>query len=831
MIEIPGYHVKREISAGPDAAVLLADQASLDREVALKVMAADRVGDKAEAERFRHIARTLASFSHPNIVAVYDVGTAPDQTPYYSMQYLSGGDFLARAQRGISEPDLTETLASIGRAVGYIHQRGLIHRAITPQNVLYDAYNTPILIDFGMPPTATQESYVTQTGFAAEVGRYMSPEQARGAELNARSDIYSLGALAFLGLTGRPPYDGADGFAIAYAHVFEPIPRLPPDKAHWQPLIDAALAKDPKDRYASIDEFLDALTNVGLERDVALTIAPRPEPAPATVPAPTSVSNRAPPAAAPEAPSPAPAAVAKIPVTPAPPPPASAGKSAALRAWPLLVVVAGVALIAAAFLLPRGGSGPSQPAAPVVTPAAPVATAQSPSPPPAAAAPAPEASVTTSEPASAPSNASVPAEPGASPAPAAAPEALSALDAAEAEVLGDPTKGPTVVDPLNEAIRLGRIDLAGQRLIAPPGKNALERFQFALKLEPKSKGAKQGIVDIAKKFIELADKTPAGNLAAYAGQLNHAADVARLVPEGADVLKDVSARRRKTAEPLLAQGKTAADKWDKAAAKAAYEQVLLVDPDSPIANEGLKFVATIGEPGFGFRDKIGDATAPPMVVLPGARLAMARHLVTRGEFRRFWESAGRAEFAGKEPSCRDRESIFRSSKKRGWENPDITQDDNHPVVCVGWAEAAGYAQWLSKQTGKRYRLPSTAEFDQVAGRAPRGDCTANLADAAFNKQFDSRDGSTCDDGFAGTAPVERFAAVEGIYDIDGNVREWIGACGNGAAAAPGSNCRDFVAKGRGWLSPAKENATASDTFAADVSLNTVGFRVVRELAN
>ena len=115
---------------------------------------------------------------------------------------------------------------------------------------------------------------------------------------------------------------------------------------------------------------------------------------------------------------------------------------------------------------------------------------------------------------------------------------------------------------------------------------------------------------------------------------------------------------------------------------------------------------------------------------------------------------------------------------------------------------------------------------------PRGDCAANLADAAFNKQFDSRDGSSCDDGFAATAPVERFAAVEGIYDIDGNVREWVGACGNGAAAAPGSTCRDFLAKGRGWLSPAaKESATASDTFAADVSLNTVGFRVVRELSN
>jgi formylglycine-generating enzyme required for sulfatase activity len=416
------------------------------------------------------------------------------------------------------------------------------------------------------------------------------------------------------------------------------------------------------------------------------------------------------------------------------------------------------------------------------------------------------------------------------------------LDAAEAQAeadLSDPARAPTVVDPLNEAIRLGRVDIAGQRLITPPGRNALERFQFALNLEPKSRGAKQGIVDIAKKYIEMADKTApektpgAAALAAYAEQLNHAADVAKLVPEGADVLKDVAARRRKAAEPLLAQAKVAADKWDKPGAKAAYEQALQVDPDSAAARDGLKFAATIGEPGFGFRDKLGDGSqAPAMVVLPGATLAMARHPVTRAEFRRFWESAGRAEFSGKEPSCRDRESIFRSSKKRGWENPDIAQDDNHPVVCVGWSEAAAFAQWLSKQTGKRYRLPTPAEFDKVAARAARADCTsANLADASYNKQFESRDGSPCDDGFAATAPVERFAAVEGIYDIDGNVREWVAACGNGTAAAPGSSCRDFLAKGRSWLSAAKESATASDSFAADVSLNTVGFRVVRDLSN
>jgi formylglycine-generating enzyme required for sulfatase activity len=845
VIEIPGYTIKREISASATATVLLAEQTSLDREVAIKLLPAALVSDKVQVERFLQIARTLASFSHPNIVAVYDVGLAQDQTPYYSMQFLSGGDFLARAQRGISDPDLTETLASIARALGYVHERGMIHRAVTPQNVLYDAYNTPVLVDFGIAPAPSQDAYATSAGFAVEAGRYMSPEQARGGELSARSDIYSLGALCFYGLTGRPPYDGVDGFAVAYAHVFEPIPRLPPAKAHWQALIDGALAKDPKDRYATTEEFLAALTRIGSER------APAPEPvaaAPAETPVAEAVAAREP---ASDPPPPAPpaertpvGATIIAPRAPRPQPraataPASPKKTGAMRFWPLAVAALGVVLIAAALLLPKRTPTPQTGEPAKVTTTAPTPDSTQPAtptePPPAAAD------------AGAPPSDSLASADGAANAPASndgteAPPAgeLGSIDAAEAQAeadLMDPAKAPTVVDPLSEAIRLGRIDLAGQRLTSPPGTNALERFQFALKLEPKSRSARQGIVDVAKKYVELADKNPpdkaggAGALSAYVQQLQRAEDVARLVPEGADVLRETAARRRKAAEPLLAQAKAAADAWDKEAAKADYEQALQIDPESSAARDGLKFVATIGEPGFVFREKIGNAAAPPMVVLPGASVALARHPVTRAEFRRFWDAAGRAQFSGKEFSCRDRESIFRSSKKRGWEDADITQGDDHPVVCVTWPQAAAYAQWLAKQTGKRYRLPSPNEFDAVASRAGRGDCaTANLADAAYNKQFESRDGAACDDGFAATAPVERFAAIEGIYDIDGNVREWVAACGNGTPAAAAGSCRDFMVKGRGWLSSAaKEAATASDNYSADVGLNTVGFRVARDM--
>lgn len=838
MIDIPGYTIKREIGAGGMASVHLALQTSLDREVALKVMSPALAADPTFSKRFLQEARMLASLAHPNIVAVYDVGVTPAQLHYFSMQYLPGGDFAARVTRGIDERELTQTVAGVAHALGYAHQRGYVHRDVAPGNILYDTNNNPVLTDFGIALAAASGSRITSTGFSVGTSHYMSPEQARGGDVDLRSDIYSLGVLCYYGLAGKPPYDGADGFAVAYAHVFEPIPRLPVEQAHWQHLIDCALAKDAKDRYSDTEAFLDALATVvpqyaALFRDDSDDTPPAPLSAPATVGAGTISAPRAAGNGAeamtrpmsrvlPDAETATNPRISRLAV--APPPLAGSGRNWS-RAWPLLIVLLGIGLIGFA-LLNRSGKHP--PAA--VIPPAVSQLADAISTPPVTSSPA--ATVVT-----------VPVSTGAAelaPAPAASTSAqlpataMDSIEAAEAQATGDTVETadlPTVADPVVEAVRLGRIDLGGQRLTTPPGANALEHFTLALKLDPKNKAAKQGIVDIAKKYIEFADKNLTGGDVVQFGQfLDRAVEVVKNVPDNADVMKDIAVRRSKAAEPFIVQARSAATAWNKDAAKAAYEKALQLDPNNAAARDGLKFAATIGEPGFVFRDKLADGAQGPELTILDASLAMARHDVTRGEFRRFWAAAGSAAFAGKEPSCRDRESIFRSSKKRNWENPDIAQDDSHPVVCVGWQEAAAFAQWLGKQSGKHYRLPSPAEFDRAARKAPASECKANLADASYKRQFDSRQGSDCDDGFAATSPVGRFESVGGIYDIDGNVREWVGACGGGATAEPGSSCRDFIVKGRGWLSvAAKEAVTASDTYGADVGLNSVGFRVVRDL--
>ena len=288
MIDIPGYVIKREIGAGGMATVHLATQTSLEREVALKVMSPALAADPTFSKRFLQEARMLASLAHPNIVAVYDVGVTP--TP--ASLFFDAISARRRSRRhacasGIEERDLVIAVAGVARALGYAHQRGYVHRDVAPGNILYDANNNPVLTDFGIALAAASGSRITSAGFSVGTSHYMSPEQARGGDVDARSDIYSLGVLTYFGLTGKPPYDGSDGFAVAYAHVFEAVPRLPPEKAHWQSLIDRALAKDPKDRFDDTEQFLEGLA-VAVPQYATLfrdDVSPSSPPAPAPRPA------------------------------------------------------------------------------------------------------------------------------------------------------------------------------------------------------------------------------------------------------------------------------------------------------------------------------------------------------------------------------------------------------------------------------------------------------------------------------------------------------------------------------------------------------------------
>jgi serine/threonine-protein kinase PpkA len=612
----------------------------------------------------------------------------------------------------------------------------------------------------------------------------MSPEQARGGDVDSRSDIYSLGVLAYFGLARKPPYDGADGFAVAYAHVFEPIPRVPESSAHWQPLIDRALAKDPKDRYADIEQFLNEMAGVvpqyaALFREDA---APVGTPAPAVSSSPTAadpatrvMQRTTLPESKTSVPTPKPAP-AHAPVLQKSAPTASAVAPAAFnwtRAWPVLILLAGVGLIG--FALISRNQRPALPIAPVPTATAPTAPPIAP------------AVVATPEPTSAPASApmTIVESPTAPATPAPSLSAMDMVDANEAQAGGVLSADlanqiSTVVDPLEDAIRSGRAALAAQRLTSPPGDNAFERFRLALRIEPRNKQAKQGIADIAKKYVEYAEKNLAGgDTAQFEQYLKRALDVDKVVADDVETPRLVTAARAKAAAPYLEKAKVAAATWDKVGAKAAYDKALQLDPENAQAREGIKFAATIGEPGFQFRDKLVDGAQGPELVVLDNRIAVARHEVTRAEFRRFWNAAGHA--LGKEPDCGDREKIFGGSGGRSWQKPGIEGSewgDDQPVVCVSIAQAIAYAQWLGHETGKHYRLPTSGEFDRA-------------------------------------------------HAATGKVRVWVDSCDIGAKAAEG--CGKNIARGRSWAS--KDATDTNDFRGNNAAQNTVGFRVVRDLGS
>ena len=210
----------------------------------------------------------------------------------------------------------------------------------------------------------------------------------------------------------------------------------------------------------------------------------------------------------------------------------------------------------------------------------------------------------------------------------------------------------------------------------------------------------------------------------------------------------------------------------------------------------------------------------------GRKLAVERTETTLADFKRYWNARGSKTRAAR-PSCRDRESFFRTSKTRTFQNPfdkpELAQDGDHPVVCVSWDDAVDYAKWLSTESGKKYRLPSAAEFNALAAGARPAACKANLADQRYDKVLGEREGASCDDGYAGTAKVRSYEPDSGsLFDVGGNVREWVSDCG--------ASCKAHLALGAAWITvPGKAQGVPKESFDADLGLTTVGFRVVREV--
>ncbi|MBV9578226.1 MAG: protein kinase [Chloroflexi bacterium] len=263
------YRLVREIARGGMAAVWEAEDALLDRRVAVKLLHAQFADEPEFLERFRREARAAARLSHPNIVPIYDVGEdAETRTPYIVMELVDGGNLKDRIRQAAPLPDaeIRTIGAIVATALDYAHRRGLIHRDVKPQNVLLGEDGRPRLTDFGIAQ-ALASSGLTRTGTVMGSVQYIAPEQVRGRQAVPQSDIYSLGVVLYEMATGRVPFAGDTDLAIALAHTEQTPtpprslnPRLAPD---LEGSILQALAKSPEQRFASAADFAEALRGGG----------------------------------------------------------------------------------------------------------------------------------------------------------------------------------------------------------------------------------------------------------------------------------------------------------------------------------------------------------------------------------------------------------------------------------------------------------------------------------------------------------------------------------------------------------------------------------------
>ena len=258
-MQIPGYTIEREIGHGGMATVYLAVQNSLGRPVALKVMSAALAADRTFSERFIKEARTIAVLSHPHIVAIYDVAVS-EHTHYLALEYIGGGDLKTRIRRGPTPPEMAfRVVREIASALGYAHSKGFVHRDVKPENILFRENDVAVLTDFGIARAANGGTRMTGMGMSIGTPHYMSPEQARGKDVDGRADIYALGIVLYEMLTGAVPYDAEETLAIGIKHVTDPVPVLPAAFSGHQALLDRMLSKDPNERFRTAEDLVTAI--------------------------------------------------------------------------------------------------------------------------------------------------------------------------------------------------------------------------------------------------------------------------------------------------------------------------------------------------------------------------------------------------------------------------------------------------------------------------------------------------------------------------------------------------------------------------------------------
>ena len=258
------YELEELVGSGGMSTVFRAHDKQLERTVALKLLHERHVDDDESVERFRREARAAAALSHPNIVTVIDRGDHEGR-PFIVFEYVGGENLKERIERSGPPPipEALELCIQVAHALAYAHEQGLVHRDVKPQNVLLNGEDVAKVSDFGIARSLDVRRGLTQTGTVIGTSEYIAPEQAQGAVVDERTDVYSFGVLLYELLTGEVPFHGESFVEVALRHLNEEPPsvleRRPDTPPRLALAVERALAKRPGDRFPSMAAFCSEL--------------------------------------------------------------------------------------------------------------------------------------------------------------------------------------------------------------------------------------------------------------------------------------------------------------------------------------------------------------------------------------------------------------------------------------------------------------------------------------------------------------------------------------------------------------------------------------------